>query len=396
MKEKIGKISRGIIEYELPRIILSKEKLVLSAEMWRRQTGRIGITNSSGVSMKGIVCSDNRIFEITTPQFVGVNNTVEYVIRGDYITGCEDISGEITFVTDCGEVSLPYRISVSAPSLISSEGTIADMSRFVSLARYHWEEALRLFNDPAFLPFLQYHEPHSVFLLEVLRKSQVSDRALEEFLVVTGKKMGVTLQSDEERLDYSVSESRLYGKIQITKSTWGYVNARVTSTADFLVPDREQITMESFHENRCDIPFRILPDKLGYGTSTATLAVEAQNQQLFVTICNFIQKFIQCIVLFNLTGDLSQKILYLRSVRIPYTGSTLRCLMNQIHMNGSVCALCMFIDEIRHRFRIWSKNFLKFLNWNVRCLYINVKQTAAVRTGKGIERKDIFIGIYPR
>ena len=83
MKEKIGKISRGIIEYELPRIILSKEKLVLSAEMWRRQTGRIGITNSSGVSMKGIVCSDNRIFEITTPQFVGVNNTVEYVIRGD-------------------------------------------------------------------------------------------------------------------------------------------------------------------------------------------------------------------------------------------------------------------------------------------------------------------------
>ena len=112
----------------------------------------------------------------------------------------------------------------------------------------------------------------------------MSDRALEEFLVVTGKKMGVTLQSDEERLDYSVSESRLYGKIQITKSTWGYVNARVTSTADFLVPDREQITMESFHENRCDIPFRILPDKLGYGTSTATLAVEAQNQQLFVTI----------------------------------------------------------------------------------------------------------------
>ena len=284
MKEKIGKISRGIIEYELPRIILSKEKLVLSAEMWRRQTGRIGITNSSGVPMKGIVCSDNRIFEITTPQFVGVNNTVEYVIRGDYITGCEDIAGEITFVTDCGEVSLPYRISVSAPSLISSEGTIADMSRFVSLARYHWEEALRLFNDPAFLPFLQYHEPHSVFLLEVLRRSQVSDRALEEFLVVTGKKMGVVLQSDEDRLDYSISESRIYGKIQITKSSWGYVNARVTSSAEFLVPDREQITMESFHDNRCDIPFRILPEKLGYGTSTATLAVEAQNQQLFVTI----------------------------------------------------------------------------------------------------------------
>ena len=284
MKEKIGKISRGVIEYELPRIILSKEKLVLSAEMWRRQTGRIGITNSTGVSMKGIVCSDNRIMEITTPQFVGVNNTVEYVIRGDYITNREDISGEITFITDCGEVSLPYKISVSEPSLISSEGTIPDMNRFVSLARYHWDEALRLFNDPAFLPFLQYYEPQNVFLLEFLRKSHASDRAMEEFLVATGKKMGVTLQTDTDHMEFTITGSRITGRIQVTKSNWGYVNARVTSSAEFLVVDRDQISMENFRENRCDISFSFISEKIGYGSSTATISIEAQNQKLDVTV----------------------------------------------------------------------------------------------------------------
>ena len=284
MKEKIGKISRGIIEYELPRIILSKEKLVLSAEMWRRQTGRIGITNSTGVSMKGIVCSDNRVMEITTPQFVGVNNTVEYVIRGEYITNREPISGEITFITDCGEISLPYRITVSEPTLISSEGTIADMNRFVSLARYHWDEALRLFNDPAFLPFLQYYEPQNVFLLEFLRKSHASDRAMEEFLVATGKKMGVTLQTDTDHMEFTITGSRVTGRIYLTKSNWGYVNARVTSSAEFLLVDREQITMDSFRENRCDISFSFVAEKIGYGSSTATISIEAQNQKLDVTV----------------------------------------------------------------------------------------------------------------
>ena len=285
MKEKIGKISRGIIEYELPRIILSKEKLVLSAEMWRRQAGRIGITNSTGVTMKGIVCSDSRVVEITTPQFVGVNNTVEYVIRGEYLLNCEELSGEITFITDCGEVSLPYRITVTAPSLVSSEGSISDMNQFVSLARYHWDEALRLYNDPAFLPFLQYHEPKSVFLLEFLRKSPASDRAMEEFLVATGKKMGVVLQADRERMDYTVSGAPISGKIELTKSNWGYVNARITSSAEFLVVDREQITTESFRDNRCDITISVIAEKLGYGSSTATIAIEAQNQQIHITVC---------------------------------------------------------------------------------------------------------------
>lgn len=284
MKEKIGKISRGIIEYELPRIILSKEKLVLSAEMWRRQTGRIGITNSTGVTMKGIVCSDNRVLEITTPQFVGVNNTVEYVVRGEYILSCEEINGEITFITDCGEISLPYKITVSEPSLVSSEGSISDMNQFVSLARYHWDEALRLYNDPAFLPFLQYHEPKSVFLLELLRKSHASDRAMEEFLVATGKKMGVVLQADRDRMDYTITGVPVSGRIELTKSTWGYVNARITSSAEFLVVDREQITTESFRDNRCDITFSIIAEKLGYGSSTATIAIEAQNQQIHITV----------------------------------------------------------------------------------------------------------------
>lgn len=284
MKEKIGKIARGIIEYELPRIILSKEKLILSAEMWRRQSGRIGITNSTGVTMKGIVSSDNRVIEITTPQFVGVNNTVEYVIHGELIMNCDEISGEITFITDCGEVTLPYRIEVSKPSLISSEGTIADMNRFVSLARYHWDEALRLFNDPAFLPFLQYHEPQNVFLLEILRRSHASDRAMEEFLVATGKKMGVQLQTDETHLEYTIDAAQVYGRIDLVKSNWGYVNARVTSSAEFLTVDREQITMESFRENHCSITFSLLAEKMGYGSSTAVISIEAQNQQIEITV----------------------------------------------------------------------------------------------------------------
>jgi hypothetical protein len=117
VKEKIAGISRGVIEYELPRIRLSKDRITASVEVGKRVSGRVIIGNDAEKSMKGLVCSDNRVVEPVTTQFVGVSNTVEYTIHAESIEACKTIDGSLTFITDCGEVELPYHIEVTAPTL---------------------------------------------------------------------------------------------------------------------------------------------------------------------------------------------------------------------------------------------------------------------------------------
>ena len=47
VKDKIAGIARGRIEYELPRISLSKDRIVASVEIGHRLTGRVRISNDA-------------------------------------------------------------------------------------------------------------------------------------------------------------------------------------------------------------------------------------------------------------------------------------------------------------------------------------------------------------
>ena len=47
MKEKINRFAKGIIEYELPRIIVSQERIEARVEMGRRVPGRVVVSNNA-------------------------------------------------------------------------------------------------------------------------------------------------------------------------------------------------------------------------------------------------------------------------------------------------------------------------------------------------------------
>ncbi len=284
MKEKIGRIARGIIEYELPRILLSSERLSFTVESGKRLNGSVTVSNSAGQSMKGLVYTDNRVIEVITPQFVGVDSTVEYVVHAENLADGYDVAGELVFVTDCGEERLPYRVQTVPPTLASTEGPVRNLKDFAVLAHNRWEEAVRLFHESSFLSFLQFHEPENTFLYEVLCRSNSGERALEEFLVATGKKMEITLQVDRERIEYEVGTTSFSDRIMIVKSNYGHLGIRVTSTSPFLVPEREELAAEHFHNNVYDLRFVLFPEQMGYGNNYASLVIQADNQRIEVPV----------------------------------------------------------------------------------------------------------------
>lgn len=284
MKDKIGRIANGNIEYELPRILLSEERLNISVEAGKRWSGQVVIGNSAGKAMKGLVCADSRLVEVMTPQFVGVANTISLVVHAELLADKTELDGEITFVTDCGEEKLPYRIRVTAPSLASSEGLVVNMKQFAILARRQWSEAVRLFTEPEFRQFLHFHEPESEFLYEVMTKSASPDGALEEFLVATGKKTGVYVQSDRDMLEYEVGASAFSDRITLVKSNFGYLHLIISSTAPFLTLEHNDVTMDQFRSNAFDLRYVVMPEQMGYGNNYGSIVIEGGNQRLEIPV----------------------------------------------------------------------------------------------------------------
>ena len=285
MKEKIAGIARGVIEYELPRIRLSKDRIEASVEVGKRTTGRVIISNDADKSMKGLVCSDNRVLEPVTTQFVGVSNTVEYIVHAEFTESCKTIEGTLTFITDCGEVELPYRVEVIPPTLAAGTAAIASLEQFAAYAKEERKGALKLYTDAAFRPFLSFHEPESLFLYDFLKAGVSEERAMEEFLVATGRKMPVSVTAAAARIEYNeVRDSAFSDRLTLRMDNPGYVNLQVSSSAEFLLVEHGVVTAEQFVGGTYDIRYVVIPEKMSRGNNYATLTVEAQNQTITIPV----------------------------------------------------------------------------------------------------------------
>ncbi|MBQ6660847.1 MAG: hypothetical protein IJM57_05385 [Lachnospiraceae bacterium] len=285
MKEKIAGIARGRIEYELPRISLSKDRIVASVEVGRKMTGRVIISNDAEKTMKGLVCSDNRAVEPVTNQFVGVSNSIEYVIHAESMVNTTSFEGALTFITDCGEVELPYHVDVTAPTLSLGSEKAANPEQFAALAKRLRKEALKMFQDASFRPFLQFHEPQSLFLYDFLRKSESTERAMEEFLVATGRKMPVAISVARDSIEYTdVRETAFSDRLTLSMDNPGYVNIHVSSSAEFLLVELGEVSPEQFSGGTYDIRYVVIPEKMSAGNNYAELRIEAQNQTILVPV----------------------------------------------------------------------------------------------------------------
>lgn len=284
MREKINLLARGQIEYELPRLNLNPEQLVLFVEAGKRLHATAALTNSAGRFVKGFITSDSYVVEPVTRNISGTDITVEFIVHAEHLDSGDTLDGELVFVTNCGEIWLPYHVEVKEPTLVTAEGSLSDMKQFTSYARTHFAEAARVFADSEFVGFLRYHEPENMVRYEHFRKCAEPERALEEFLVSTGRKLPVLLEADRTELSYEVTDSEINDTISLYKDNWGYTKSRITSDRPFLKLSRDTVEMEHFNGHSAEIGIRLRPDYMSEGNNTATILVESGNRQITITV----------------------------------------------------------------------------------------------------------------
>ena len=284
MKEKIEKLSKGIFEYELQDILLSDTLIRIKVEAGKVFCGSFLIKNRTGSKMKGILYSSCEHMKIKTSHFVGELNKIVYEFDAVYLQPDKEIKGEISIISDCGEVLLPFQVKIVVPYCESSLGKIRDLFQLTNLAKANWEEAKSVFVSDAFAHALFYKEKAFLTAYEQLRVGSSADQALEEFLISNHKKTRVRFHTETTQVLFVAEDTEQMERVIITKDTWGYGMLQVRTEGDFFTVSTHQIRADQFVSNCFELQVEIVPTHVKEGIYTGRILLENIYQSMSIEV----------------------------------------------------------------------------------------------------------------
>ncbi|MBO5070123.1 MAG: hypothetical protein J6C37_07155, partial [Roseburia sp.] len=193
--------------------------------------------------------------------------------------------GEFSLICNQGEYCLPFVVSIGKLYVESSIGEIRNLDDFTRLARENFTEACQVFFGKNFSSIIGADQIRERLLYEGLCHGGVRGQKVEEFLTAIHKKepMDISIEKTESCF-YDIRESSRE-TLEIRKSQWGYVDIKVSSDADFLVPWKIQLTEEDFLGSICQFDYYIRAEALHAGKNFGRICFEIPGKKLEFTVC---------------------------------------------------------------------------------------------------------------
>ena len=284
MKDKIERLAKGIFEYEQPEILVSEEALLAEVSAGEVFYGKFSVRNRDMRVMKGVLYSSDELLVLKEQQFVGIDNEITYSIHAEYATPGEIHRGNITIVSEFGEIQLPFVIKIVPVSCKSSEGEVRDLFQFAGLAQNDWYEAKRLFFEEHFVTTVLGDREEETTIYRQLCKSRSVDRALEEFLVYTKKKTPIQIKADKSLLRFEPGNKAVMERITVIRDTWGYSDVTVETEGDFFLVSSKKLLSESFNGNRCVLEVAVDGAALAQGNHYGRIYLKTPRQSIRIDV----------------------------------------------------------------------------------------------------------------
>lgn len=271
MKIVIENASRGIIEYDVPKLNIGAKQIDVEMEEGGYFRSTFDIISENDLEMKAIIYSTSDKVIVENPQFVGKKYNVRYLVSGETLTAGETLEGEFHIVTNGGEYRVPYIVRVDKPVFDTAYGHVSDYRQFAELVRMDAMEGYKVFDSPKFKEIIIGNRYKDRALYEGVRKGRNERVALEEFLIGIGEKEPVTFQVREESMEFERPTEPVRQTLTLLKSTWGYLDIQAEVQGEFICDYKQQITDEDFAGNRCEFSFMIRPEKLHRGKNLGAI-----------------------------------------------------------------------------------------------------------------------------
>lgn len=284
MKEKIERLSKGIFEYEIPKLQLSQTQLCILVEIGSKKQGSFFVTTKTKQKIKALLYVTGKVLSLDRYEFIATECEIKYEIDATTLTLGEKYTGIISIISDCEEVHIPFCVDVIEPSYYSSIGKIQNLDQFINLAQVNWKEALFLFQSKAFAKSILQKEARYHLVYEQLKESSDLSHAMEEFLVLIHKKEKCDFLIDVEKLEYEVGEQSEVKVITVQKINWGYLNLSIQKKAPYISLVKKQVLSEDFIENQAKIEFVIHADFMQGGNYFTELIVSSGRKEYSIPI----------------------------------------------------------------------------------------------------------------
>lgn len=285
MRKRIQQLARGEFQYARPLLSFSTDKVDIKVLEGKDYTGDFVITSANRVPMRGIIYTSDARMECLTPQFEGEEVRIRYQFHSNGLVEGDIQKGEFYIICNQGEYNLSFVMSISKLYAETSVGKISNLSEFSELAKQSGAEAMHLFYSKNFKNIFNTEETRERLLYEGLRQGIPSGQKVEEFLLGVQKKKPVEIVLTEpEAVFYGVLETRKE-KVELQRKHWGYVDIRVYSDADFLVPEKTHLTDEDFIGSVCPFSYYIREELLHAGRNFGRLTFEMPGLSFTHEVC---------------------------------------------------------------------------------------------------------------
>jgi len=280
MRTKISKLAKGIFDKTTPELTFSVETIRILLPTEGVLFGNFSIDSQNGIDARGLIYSDSSYLALKDTSFIGKHADIHYEANAQGIKPGKKVNGMLQIVSDAGELSLPYEITVEEQYMESSMGKIKNLFHFTNLVKNHYEEALSLFFSSSFAAILLPALPKERNLYETLCKGSSPKTAMEEFLVCVSKKSRIVLSLEKEREEYLDFKQTIGDTLIVKKDTWGYTEIDAIAEGDFIRVDRPRFTTEEFLGNRFELSYQIEENRVHAGYNLGKIRIETPYQSL--------------------------------------------------------------------------------------------------------------------
>lgn len=284
MRERINRLAKGIIDVEVPQIVVSPVKIeeVIGAGEAVRQD--ICLTSENSLHIKGLAYSSNIRVRVINQAFGGLRNHISYEVNTVHLEHGDVIKGSFYLVTNAGEKEIPYSFRVEYGNSGQILGGLKTAGDFMETACENLETALRLFEFQDFVdaPFMQ--DIHTRAIYDGLKGRGSRKNQLEQFLIGSSVKEPVSMTVCDAGRVYTCFEEGVEDTILISVSTWGHIVIEARADGDFIKLSRKAITEKDFTDGQFELSFSIVLDNLHRGKNFGCIFLSTYKESVRIPI----------------------------------------------------------------------------------------------------------------
>lgn len=280
LKNKIKRFAKGDFHIPQPEIIFPETRITMRVGEGEKYRGSFSLQNQGEGTIRGLVYPSSYRVHCDEQGFDGNPVNIYYTYDGSGLMPGHVEHGKFTIVCNGGEFDVAFTAIIEKPFVMTSYGKIQSLEDFKKLSFRDAAEAVKLFRSRDFYEILKYEDKRIQALYDNMRKWELDQQALEEFLVGCKQKEKIFLTLEEEsRAFISLTEARKE-TFTVKKNTWGYLEIDVRTEGEFLSVEHTRVTTEEFIGNSYRLEYFLDVDKLHEGSNFGRIILESPYETL--------------------------------------------------------------------------------------------------------------------